>query len=189
MRAFIAIEVPDGIKQEMAKAQDQLKQSGASAGWTRPEGIHLTLQFLGEAPEAGVETIKAALRKAVEGKAGFRLEIGGAGVFPDARRPRVVWAGVSGGLDRLQELQAAVEDAMRGIGFKPEDRKFTPHLTLGRIREIRSRDAWQKALDGIRDIRLGEFPVTAVSLMKSELRPSGAVYTEMARVELADRET
>ncbi|HWR73191.1 MAG TPA: RNA 2',3'-cyclic phosphodiesterase [Nitrospirota bacterium] len=184
MRAFIAIEIPDGIKQEMAKAQEQLKRSGASAGWTRPEGIHLTLQFLGEVPESKAGEIQDALRQAVEGKAGFRLEIGGAGVFPDAKRPRVVWMGVSGDLDRLQTLQTAIEEAMTGIGFAREDRRFTPHLTLGRIREIRSRDAWQKALDGIRDLRLGEFPVTGVSLMKSELRPSGAVYTEVARVEL-----
>ena len=175
MRAFIAIEIPDGIKQGMAKAQEQLKRSGASAGWTRPEGIHLTLQFLGEVPEAKVEGIRNALRQAAEGKAGFRLEIGGAGAFPDARRPRVVWMGVGGDLDRLQALQAAVEEAMSGTGFAREERKFTPHLTLGRIRDIQSRDSWQKALDGIRDLRLGEFAVTGVSLMKSELRPSGAV--------------
>ncbi len=187
MRLFIAIEIPEGIKQEMAKAQEQLKRSGASAGWTRPEGIHLTLQFLGEVPEEKAGGIRDALRKAAEGTVGFRLEIGGAGVFPDARRPRVVWMGVSGDLDRLQALQGAVEDAMTGIGFAGEDRKFTPHLTLGRIRDIRSRDAWQKALDGIRDIRLGEFAVTAVSLMKSELRHSGAVYTEVAKIDLVKR--
>lgn len=184
MRLFIAIEIPDGTKQEMAKAQEQLRRSGADAGWTRPEGIHLTLKFLGEVPETQIGGVKAALMKAAEGKGRFRLEVAGVGVFPNARNPRVAWIGVSGDLDNLAALQASIEEAMTEIGFEREEREFTPHLTLGRIKEIRSRDSWQKALDGIRDIRLPGFEVTAVSLMKSELKRTGAVYTEIAKVEL-----
>jgi 2'-5' RNA ligase len=184
MRLFIAIEIPDGTKQEMAKAQEQLRRSGADAGWTRPEGTHLTLKFLGEVPEAQVEEVKMALAKTVEGKGGFRLEVAGVGVFPNARNPRVAWIGVSGDLGKLAALQASVEDAMTEIGFEREERDFTPHLTLGRIKYIRSHDAWQKALDGIKDIRLPGFDVTAVSLMKSELKRTGAVYTEIAKIEL-----
>lgn len=184
MRTFIAIEIPDGIKQEMVKAQEQLKRSGVDAGWTRPEGIHLTLKFLGEVPEAELDGVKAALIQAAEGKGRFRLEVGGAGVFPNERNPRVAWIGMAGDIDKLSALQAAVEETMTEIGFEREDRKFTPHLTLGRIKYIKSREAWQKALDGIKDIRLPGFDVAAVSLMKSELKRTGAVYTEVARVEL-----
>lgn len=184
MRLFIAIEIPEGIKQEMAKAQEQLKRSGASAGWTRPEGIHLTLKFLGEVPEARVEEVKAALAGAAEGTGRFRVEVAGAGVFPNELNPRVVWIGISGDLDKLSALQASIEEAMTGAGFEPEDRAFTPHLTLGRIKEIKSRDAWQKTIGGIKDIRLPDFDATAVSLMKSELKRTGAVYTEIAKVEL-----
>lgn len=184
MRLFIAIEIPGEIKEEMAKAQEQLRRSGADAGWTRPEGIHLTLKFLGEVPEAQIEEIKIALAKAAAGKGRFRLEVGGVGVFPNTRNPRVPWVGVSGDIDKLASLQASVEEAMTGMGFEREEREFTPHLTLGRIKEIRSRDSWQKALDGIKDIRLPGFDVTAVSLMKSELKRTGAVYTELAKIEL-----
>ncbi len=184
MRTFIAIEIPDEIKQEMAKVQDRLKKSGADAGWTRPEGIHLTLKFLGEVPAPEIDKIKAALRGAVEGKEKFRIEIGGAGVFPNERNPRVVWIGISGDLEKLSALQASVEDSMAAIGFEPEERKFTPHLTLGRIKYIKSRGAWQTSLDETRDVRLPGFDVAAVSLMKSELHPKGAVYTEIGKVEL-----
>ncbi len=184
MRTFIAIEIPDDIKREMAKAQEQLRRSGADVGWTRPGGIHLTLKFLGEVPETRIDEILASLGKAVEEKDSFRLEVGGIGVFPESRSPRVVWIGLSGEIDRLAVLQASVEEALTEIGFEREERGFTPHLTLGRIKHIRSRDGWQDALNRIKDIRLPAFDVTAVSLMKSELKPSGAVYTELAKIGL-----
>lgn len=188
MRAFIAIEIPDAVKQEMAEAQEKLKHSGVEAGWTRPGGIHLTLKFLGEVPEARIEEVKAALTAAAEGKSGFLLEVSGAGAFPNVRNPRVAWMGIAGDIEKLTALQSSVERAMTGIGFEPEERKFAPHLTLGRIKFAKSRDAWQKALDSIKDVRLPEFDVAAVSLMKSDLKPSGAVYTEIAKVGLVKRE-
>jgi 2'-5' RNA ligase len=96
----------------------------------------------------------------------------------------VVWIGLSGDVERLSRLQAAIEDAMARLGMEREARAFTPHLTLGRIKYIRSRDRWLGALEEVKDARLSGFEATAVSLMKSELKPSGAVYTEMGRVEL-----
>ena len=184
MRTFIAIEIPDEIKREMAKVQEKLKRANVDASWTRPEGIHLTLKFLGEVPEAKVSGIMDSLVRAVGDAKKFRLETAGAGAFPNAKNARVVWHGLSGELDRLSALQASVEDAMAEIGFEREDRRFSPHLTLARIKFIRSRDAWQNALDEIKDVRLPGFEVGAISLMKSELRREGAVYAEMGRVEL-----
>jgi 2'-5' RNA ligase len=184
MRTFIAIEIPEGIKQEMAKAQEKLKASGVEAGWTRPEGIHLTLKFLGDVPEAKVPDIRAALTGAVQNTGAFDLAVAGAGAFPNGKNARVAWLGVTGDLDRLSTLQARVEDAMEKVGFGREDRPFTPHLTLARIKYIRSRDRWLATLESIKDIRLPGFTVEHVRLMKSELRPSGAVYTEMAVVPL-----
>src|SRR5512134_3125603 len=184
MRLFIAIELPLEIKQGLAKMQEQLKGGGAGASWTRPEGIHLTLKFLGEVPETKVPEIMSALTAAVRGTGKFRLAVGGAGAFPNVRNPRVLWVGVSGALENLAALQAAVEGVMVKLGFEPEDRKFSPHLTLARIKYLRPRDNWQKAVEGIKDISLEEFEADGVSLMKSELKPSGAVYTEMGRAEL-----
>ena len=184
MRTFISVEIPDGIKKEMAKAQEQLKRSGAEAGWARPEGIHLTLKFLGEVVEAKIVEIKNTLAHAVGDMSRFRLEIAGAGAFPNSKNPRVVWLGVSGDIDKLSALWRSVEDSMTEIGFDREERAFSPHLTLARIKYLRPRYSWQKAIDSIKDIRLAGFEVDHISLMKSELKPSGAVYTEIARTDL-----
>jgi 2'-5' RNA ligase len=184
MRTFIAIEIPQEIKQQMAELQLRLKSSRVDASWPRSEGIHLTLKFLGEVPEGKLPEIMNGLRSAAQGTGGFRLEVAGTGAFPNPKSARVVWVGLSGDVGKLGRLQEAVERAMTDIGFAREDRKFTPHLTLGRIKYIRSRDVWLKAMDEIKDVSLSAFDVDAVSLIKSELKPSGAVYTEMGRVEL-----
>jgi RNA 2',3'-cyclic 3'-phosphodiesterase len=185
MRLFIAIELPGEIKKQMAEAQRRLKGAGVDASWTRSGGVHLTLKFLGEIPEPKVPEIISSLTGAASGSGKFRLEVAGVGAFPNPRNARVVWIGVSGDIEKLTGLQAAIEDAMVRLGMEREERKFTPHLTLGRIRYIRSKESWLGALEELRDIRLPGFDVTSVSLMKSELRPSGAEYAEMGRVELS----
>jgi 2'-5' RNA ligase len=185
VRTFIAIEIPEETKRAMAEVQARLKVSGAEANWTRPEGIHLTLKFLDEVPEERISEITAALQQAVEGRGRFRLTVAGIGVFPHERNPRVVWIGVSGELDKLRRLQVRVEEQMVRLGFQQEDRRFTPHLTLGRIKHLLLRGSWMRALEGVKDITLPGFEVTAISLMKSELQPTGAVYTEIGRAELA----
>jgi RNA 2',3'-cyclic 3'-phosphodiesterase len=184
MRLFIAIEIPEDSKKGLAEVQDKIKDSGVDAGWTRPEGIHLTLKFLGEVSEAKVPEIMAALADATKETTGFRLEIADAGAFPNPKNARVVWIGVSGEREKLTRLQAAVEKGMDHIVFKRENRAFTPHLTLGRIKFIRSRDTWLKALDGIKDVKLLGFDARTVCLMKSELKSSGSVYTEIGKVKL-----
>jgi RNA 2',3'-cyclic 3'-phosphodiesterase len=184
VRAFIAVELPDGSKKEMAAVQDRFRPSKVEASWPRPEGVHLTLKFLGELPETRTSEVVNVLRAAAGGLGPFLLAGRGVGTFPNPENARVVWIGLAGEVERLIKLQAAVEDAMARIGTAREERIFIPHLTLGRIRNIRNRGAWLKALDECKDISLPGFEVTAVSLMKSELKPSGAVYAEMGRVAL-----
>jgi 2'-5' RNA ligase len=184
MRLFIAIELPDEIKREITEVQQQFRASGANAAWTRPEGVHLTLKFLGEVPEQKVPEIRTALTEAVAGTGSFRLEIKGAGAFPNAKAPRVVWIGVAGEREKLATLQTAVEQALQGLGFEPEDRKFSPHLTVARVRFLRKKDDWQTWIGAMADRNLGGFEAGRVSLMKSELHPAGAVYTEIASVRL-----
>ena len=168
----------------MAEIQQSLKSAAVDASWPRPEGVHLTLKFLGEVPESGVTDIANALNRAVQGMSKFRLEVGGVGAFPNAKNARVVWIGVSGETEKLNRLQAAVEDEMVRIGLEPEDRPFKPHLTLARIKYIRSRQSLLSALEQVKEIRLPGFEVSSVSLMKSELKRTGAEYTEVARIEL-----
>lgn len=185
MRAFIAIEIPETAKRGMAAAQEPLRGAGAEANWSRPEGMHLTLKFLGEVGEDRVPEILAALGAALNAAPRFQIRLEGVGTFPNPKDARVVWVGIAGDLARLHPLQAAVENAAAGLGFAPEARPFVPHLTLGRVRRIRRRDAWLKALAGLKDFSLPAFGVTSVSLMLSELKPTGAVYREIGRVQLA----
>ncbi len=184
MRLFIAVELPEAIKKSIAEVQERLRTAGAHAAWTRPEGIHLTLKFLGEVEEAKAASITDALAGACRGRGQLRLEITGAGAFPSVKAPRVLWLGLAGEIEKLAVLQAAVEDAMEGLGFEREDRKFSPHLTLARVKFLKPRDNWPALIEGIRDVKLGGFTADHVSLMKSELRQDGAVYTEMGRAEL-----
>lgn len=184
MRAFIAIELPPEIKQGIAKVQEELRKTGANAGWTRPEGIHLTLKFMGEVVESKTQEIMQTLAGATQGIGKMNLEVGGAGAFPNAKNPRVLWLGVTGDVEKLGSLQAAVEDVMTGLGFEREERKFSPHLTLARIKFPKPRDNWQQKIESISGVKLGGFEADRVSLMKSELKREGAVYTEIGRVEL-----
>ena len=184
MRSFIAIEIPDEIKKEMVRIQEQLRIAKVDASWPRVEGMHLTLKFLGEVPETKITEIVTGLQTAVEGIGQFRLEVKGVGTFPNPQNARVVWIGLSGDIGKLTKLQGAVEDAMARIGLERDKRKFTAHLTLGRIKNIRSRDQWLAVLAEFKDKSLPGFDATAVSLMKSELKPAGAVYEEIGRIQL-----
>lgn len=184
MRLFIAIELPETIKQAIAEVQTRLKADGASANWTRSEGIHLTLKFLGEVEAAKVPEIVRALVAAAKGTGPLKLSVAGAGAFPNSKAPRVLWLGVTGDIERLSTLQEAVEAAMAGQGFEREARKFSPHLTLARIKFPKPRDNWQQRIEGVRDVELGSFEAAQVSLMQSELRREGAVYTELRTVKL-----
>lgn len=185
MRLFISIELPEEIKRAIGQVQEQLRKAGASAGWTRPGGIHLTIKFLGEVPEAKVQDIMAVLPGAAQGAGNLNLAVAGAGAFPNAKNPRVLWLGVQGDLDPLSVLQGRVEDAMERLGFERETHKFSPHLTLARIKLPKPRDNWQRVIEGIRDVRLGSFEAGHISLMRSELKREGAVYTEIGKADLA----
>jgi 2'-5' RNA ligase len=184
MRAFIAIELPPEIKQGITNVQEQLRSAGANAGWTRPEGIHLTLKFLGEVEESKIREIMQMLAGATRGTGKLNLEVTGVGAFPNVRTPRVLWLGVTGDVEKLGSLQVSVENAMTGLGFEREERKFSPHLTLARIKFPKPRDNWQQKIESVRDVKLGGFEADHVSLMKSELKREGAVYTEVGRIEL-----
>jgi 2'-5' RNA ligase len=184
MRIFIAIEIPEETRAGLRDAQRALKTDAVDASWPRPEGIHLTLKFLGEVPEAKVPEITKALATAAAGSRVFHLAVDGTGTFPNTRNARVVWAGLEGEIECLNRLQAAVEDAMERAGFDRETRAFAPHLTLGRIKYIRSREAWARALEQVKGLKLPAFAVSSFNLMRSELKRTGAEYTQIARFEL-----
>ncbi len=189
LRLFIALELPAAVLEALTAVQDQLRADGPrrAVRWTRPEGIHLTLQFLGETPAARQDTIRGALQQASQGHGPLALRAEGLGCFPNPSKPRVVWVGLTGDRPALEALQQAVEGALAPLGFPPEKRRFSPHLTLGRVRR-EAQPAEVKALGRLvqtNDLGLvAAWTAGTVSLMRSELRPAGAHYTCLAAVPL-----
>lgn len=186
IRCFVAIELPAAVKAELSALQQQFKAARMDfARWVNPESIHLTLKFLGEVPQERVPEMVKAIEEAVDGIKPFSLELNGLGVFPNARQPRVFWVGVGGDLERLKTLQGNADVTLGALGFEEEQREFTAHLTLARMRDDAAPD--QKRAFGELVGRTSfesrhRFTVHGVNLMRSQLKPTGAVYTALAVV-------
>jgi len=184
MRTFIAIELPSEIKDALASLQTELRRAGADVSWTRPENIHLTLKFLGEVDERRIgEVEKVCVASAAEFQP-FTLRLNETGVFPNARQPRILWAGLAGEIEKTVEMRKRLDDGLALIGFEREEKDFRPHLTIGRVKSNRKiRELL--ALAGARQVPALSFVVTEIVLMKSELHPAGALYTPVAKVSLS----
>ncbi len=182
MRAFIAIELPEAIHAALAREQARFRVVCPDARWTRPEGIHLTLKFLGQISEEQVAQVKKALGQ-LERFEKFTVRAKGLGFFPDSKRPRVFWAGLDAPPE-LARLAAQVENAMAPLGFPPENRAFSPHLTLARFKVPRPQPRLQTLLAEQGDPLLGTFEVSEFFLWESKLSPRGAEYRKVARFEL-----
>jgi len=182
IRAFIAIDLPDDVRVAIDDAQTRLKQAhvGVKISWTKVENLHLTLQFLGYIEEEVVERIGSALQEVTVQHPLFEVPVCGTGAFPDKNRPRVLWVGCDDSEGRLAALAKAVQAAMRPLGFEPEQREFSAHLTLGRVRSPRPDAALTKALDSFKDTAFGALRAQAVHLFKSELHPEGSIYTKLS---------
>ncbi len=194
IRTFVAVELEAPLRQALAQAQAALRARLQKSvpdiriQWVRPASIHLTLKFLGDIPEERVPEIQAALNRVAGLHTRFALDASELGVFPDARFPRVLWIGLTDRAGALQRLAADVEAALDATGFAPEPKPFHPHLTLARIKE-RSRDIGRALLDGgllAQKVTLAPLAVSAVSLMKSDLQPSGSVYTQLCHLPLKE---
>lgn len=189
IRAFLALDPPEEILREIGRIQDRLrKMLHGELRWVRLEGIHLTLKFFGDIPESAVEDISAVARRAAAAVGPFELAIGGAGVFPDANRPRVVWLGMNGDVAQLTAFQQGLERALAEIGFPPEERPFRPHLTLGRIKSPKGLTGLAEALEKGKAVTAGSFTASGLNLFQSDLTPRGAVYTRLAAYPFAGRE-
>jgi len=192
LRTFIAIELDQELRTTLTGIQARLRGAvpPRAVRWVQPEGIHLTLKFLGDTLSDKVEQVKSALAQATEQVPAFTITVGGVGCFPDARRPRVVWVGVQEPSGSLARLWQAVESQVAPLGFPTEKRPFSPHLTLGRVQRYASsgevRDIGQAVaalaaeMAGTQDA----MAVSTVAYIKSDLRPSGAVYTTLVEARL-----
>ncbi len=188
VRSFIAIKLPDELKLGLAQLEAQLKTSKQPwVKWVDPYSIHLTLKFLGSITVDRISEITGAMEKATQGISPFRLEVKDLGVFPNLRRVQVAWVGISGEVDKLSQLQQHLESNLARLGFAPERRPFTPHLTLARIRNRASLDERQSFGQLIATSRFEAaytIKVDAISLMRSQLTREGAIYSRINSVEL-----
>jgi len=192
VRSFIAIELPADVRAELTSIEEKLKvRRHPFVKWVDPESIHLTLKFLGSVSGETIPEIVGAMSLVAQPVSPFTLQIGGTGAFPNWQRPQVVWVGVGGEMGRLTTLQRELEAALSSLGFPPESRPFSPHLTLGRLRERvtpedrRRFGLWAQSVKFEASL---SFEVNAVRLMKSQLTSSGPIYSQLASVELKARD-
>jgi len=183
MRTFIAVEVPDTIKEQIAELENRLKGTGTDIKWVEPGNIHITLKFLGNVETHQPATIREGLSEALDPVSPFALTLGRTGAFPDLNRPRVFWVSVREGWDELTAMQQRIESELHTRGFVREERPFSPHLTIGRVRSPRG---LAKLTDLVRStaFETEPFPVARVAVVKSDLKPGGPVYTVIDHVEL-----
>ena len=184
IRSFIAIKLPEEIKNKIAEVQKTLKDSGADVKWVNPDAIHLTLKFLGNIEKTQIENILSFIKKSSAGIKPFTVEIKSTGVFPKIEYPRVVWIGLKEETKALLALQQKIEDNLLPLGFEKEGRDFKPHLTLGRVKSQKGKEKLISALLQSKDLSFGKFEVTEINLMQSVLEPTGAKYSSLGRVEL-----
>jgi RNA 2',3'-cyclic 3'-phosphodiesterase len=188
IRSFLALDPPEEILREIGRIQDRLRKLiHGDIRWVRPESIHLTLKFFGDIPESDVANISAVAGKAAASVGQFEFGIGGAGVFPDMKRPRIVWLGMNGDVARFVAFQKELERALEETGFSREERPFRPHLTLARIKSAQGLTGLAEAFKKV-DPSTERFTATGLNLFKSDLTPHGAIYTRLAEYPFGRKE-
>jgi 2'-5' RNA ligase len=184
IRSFIAVELPDDVSSAVSRVQEHLKSYGFRTKWVRPANIHITLKFLGDIDAGTIDAIAGAMVSAAEGCAPISLAAKGIGVFPNIKRPRVLWAGLTGEVNLLIDLQRKLDDRLGDIGFAKERRSFKGHLTFGRFKARVNSTEIMRALREFKDFETRSFMARELILFKSELRPTGAVYSKLEGISL-----
>ena len=192
VRSFIAVELPDEIKETLTQLQAQLKLSSPpSVKWVDPYSIHLTLKFLGNIAVGRISEITQAIEEAAQGMSPFHLEMKGLGVFPNLRRVQVAWVGLAGELDKVSQLQQRIEFNLVSLGFTAESRAFTPHLTLARLRDRvlpDERERFGQLIANTRFEVVNTIRVDSLNLMRSQLTRGGAIHSRLSSVALREGE-
>lgn len=180
-RLFLAVHPPGEVIGEIAGIQKRLQKSLAGdIRWVKPEGMHVTLKFFGDVFNAEIGNISREIGPNAAGEAPFTLLFRGLGVFPSAKRPRVLHLGLDGDVQRLTVFQSRLERALSAMGFAARERSFTPHITLARIKALREPEKLAKEMAEGKHCATGQFTASALVLFKSSLTPKGAFYTRLA---------
>ncbi len=180
----MALKLDDGLRANLRHVTEQLKTADPYVRWVRPENLHITLKFLGGVEIAKMGAVKEVLGKCAKGNASFHLKFTGIDVIPNPRYPRSVYASLRGSLDKLKNLTRDMECDMETLGFAREGRDFLPHLTIGRVKSFKAKSMLMMKIREFQGREIGNLAVDGIFLMKSELRPQGAIYTELAEFPL-----
>jgi 2'-5' RNA ligase len=179
IRAFVAIELAQAAVAALRQLQNRLRNYPLRLRWVAPEKMHLTVKFLGDVPEAQIESLAEAMRAAARGIAPLSLNVRGLGVFPNLQRARVLWAGVDGEIDALRRLQQQVESQFEAMGYPREKRPFQGHLTLGRAKGRLDAGVLSRVLADCGGFATAPFTAGRMVMFRSELSPQGARYTAL----------
>lgn len=188
MRVFIAVELTESIKEELAQLQESLRGTGDKIKWVDSSLIHLTLKFLGEIREEGLKKVLQASREVAVKSSSFRIKIKETGVFPDSPSPRVIWVGVEERENNLETLVNQLEEELARQGFAKERRKWIPHLTLGRVKVLKKKGKLRELVLSHKGLEGGEMEVRSISVIESRLTPKGPIYTLLERIPLIRRQ-
>jgi 2'-5' RNA ligase len=180
IRAFLALDPPPEILRTIADIQGMLRKNiRGSVSWVRPEGMHLTLKFFADIAADDINAISEVVAGHAAGVRTFHLEAKGLGVFPGLRRPRVLWFGIGGEVERLIAMQKAIDQGLEACGFLREERPFRAHLTLARIKSPQGLSGIEGVLAAKGSESAGKFTATGLTLFRSTLTPKGAIYTTL----------
>jgi len=186
MRTFIALPLPEKIKDYLCGLQDRLKKTGADVKWVNPKNIHLTLKFLGEINPEQTKELEVFFEKIAAGVSAYTISIGGIGAFPKIQSPRTIWVGIEKGKEETRDLASRLEEKVSTIGIPKEERPYSCHLTIGRTKSSLNRS---KLIQGLNDLLKDpisslEFPVNRIILFKSTLTPGGPIYEVLKEANL-----
>ncbi len=183
IRAFIAVRISDDQRDRVAEVLDRLSSHDVRVKWVDPKNMHITLKFLGDMAEENLPAIFDAIEDALQESRRFEMKLAGLGQFPPRKPPRVIWAGIESGYDSLKDIAAKIEKAVEPFGFEPEKRKFSAHVTIGRVKNNKNIRLVTDDLEKIRFDSPGA-AVSEVVFFKSDLTPTGPIYTPLRRFEL-----
>jgi len=181
MRTFVCIEISDDIRLKMSQMSATLSESGANARWVKPHNIHLTLIFLGEVLDANISEVCREIEAVAADTGKFSFAVAGLGAFPPGRAPRIVWCGVKEETGALEKLHRKLNAALKDFAQKEDRKRFSPHLTIGRVRGPKRAEALRAAIEKNREAEFGIQIAGEAVLMMSELSPKGPKYTPLSR--------
>lgn len=180
-RGFIAIDIKSFPK--LLEFENKIKQSGANVKLVEPKNVHITLKFLGDTDEALIEKIEEIMKKAVEKVDPFEIQLNGAGVFPNQNYIKVMWIGLKN-WEELEKIASRIDEQLSELGFEKENRRFSAHLTIARVRSARNKEKLLQIIEKYRDVEFTSIKIDSVKLKKSELTPEGPIYTTLKEVKI-----